>query len=510
MRTKYSIKNSITSVISNIISFLFLFITKTVLIKILGTEYNGLNGLFSNILTILGLLELGVGSAVTYSLYKYVSENDQKHIKSILFFYKKAYRVIALCILIFGILVIPFLKYIIKNINIDINVYIVYFLFLISTVSTYILSYKRNLIFVYQRKYIINIIHIFYVIVLNTIQILIILFTKNYYLFLIVKIICIILENIIISIKANKDYPFILDKNIMPLDENIKKSITDRVKALFIHKTAGCIANGTDNIIISAFIGIKCVGIYTNYNYIIYTVTLMLGDFISAASASVGNLLTVKDQNKTYSVFKKISFLNSWLSVFVSSCLLVLIEPFITIWLGKNFLLDRDVLIILVVNYYITMMRSSYNIFKDSAGIWIEDRFVPIFQVSINMISSIILVRLIGLKGVFLGTIISALALWLYSYPKFVFKKIFNRNYKEYFIRIIKNSLIFCLILIITYYICSLVIVKSILVKLLLNFVVCLFVTNFALYFIYGKTDEFSYFYKLIKKLVKRIRKERY
>jgi len=499
MRTKYSIKNSITSFISNIITFIFVFISQTIFIKILGIEYAGLNGLFSNVLTLLTLFELGIGSAITYSLYKQIAINNHNKIKSLMKFYKKAYNIIALIIFIVGLLIIPFLKFIVKEPNIDINLTTVYILFLISTSATYILSYKRNLLFAYQRNYIINIIHISYIIILNIIQILVIYLTKNYYLYIIVKIICILLENFIINIKANKDYPYLIDKDVEELDKDTKKDITNRVRALFIHKTSNVITHGTDNVLISAFLGLKYVGLYSNYYYIIHMIDNFFRGIITSTTASVGNLLIEKNHNKNYNIFKRIRFLNFYITTFTSVCLFILIEPFITLWLGNKYLLSKFVLIVLIINYFQSMMRSSYTVFKDSAGIWIEDKYIPILQIVLNIVFSIILLKICGLAGVFLGTMISRLVLWFYSYPKFVYKKLFNRSYIEYYKEILKSIIVFSIIIIITYLITNIIVINSSIIKLLVNTVICLVIPNLILYLLFRNKDEFKYYINLFK-----------
>ena len=500
MRTSYSIKNTITSFISNIISFIFLFIGQTIFIKILGIEYTGLNGLFSNILTLLNLFELGIGSAIIFNLYKYISKNNKEKIKSLMYFYKKAYNIIALIILIVGLSITPLIKYIVKEQTIDINIYIVYILYIISTVSTYILAYKRNLIFANQKNYILNIIHIGYIVVLNISQLLIIYFTKNYYLYLVVKIICILLENIIITIKANKDYPYLLDKNIKPIDKKTKKDIIDRVRALFIHKTSAVITYGTDNILISTFFGLAQVGMYTNYHYIIQTIDTLFRNITSSTTASVGNLLTENNKEKINKTFNNINFINYWITIFTSTCLFILIEPFIKVWLGSKFLLDKLVLITLIINFYQSMMRTTYNVFKDSAGIWIEDKYIPIIQSIINLITSIIFIKLIGLAGVFIGTIISSLILWIYSYPKFVYKKILKNNYKTYTIKIIKELLLFILILLITHIITNAFIIDNLIINLIIKTIICILIPNIILYIIFRNKEEYKYLKKVILK----------
>ncbi len=500
MRTNYSIKNSVTSFISNIVSFLLLFISQTIFIKVLGIEYNGLNGLFSNVLIFLSLFELGIGNAIIYNLYKYIAKDNKEKIKSIMHFYKKTYSIIALLILIVGLFLTPFIKYMINDVNIDVNIYLVYILFLITTVSTYLISYRRNLLFAYQKKYILNIVHLVYIVILNLLQILLLLLTKNYYLYLIIKIICILLENIYIHIRVGKEYRYLLDKEYKQIDKNTKKDIIKRVKALFIHKVSAVITYGTDNILISIFFSIKDVGIYTNYNYIISKVDLLFRDIIDSTTASVGNLLVSKDYDKRYSVYRKIKFLNLWIAIVTSVCLVVLLNPFIKIWIGKKYLLTSIVVIVLIINYFQSMMRSTYNIFKDAAGIWVEDKYIPIIQSILNIISSIIFLKIFGLVGIFMGTIFSTVVLWFYSYPKFVYRKLFKKDYKSYFKEIFKSCLIFSLIISICLYISNLIVLNNLLLELVLKLVISLVLSNILLLIIFIKNDSFKYYIDLIKK----------
>ena len=507
MRTVYSVKNSITQFISNIVMLVTLFIAQSMFIRILGIEYNGLNGLFTNILTILNLFELGIGSSITYNLYKYIKNNDKETITLIMNYYKKAYYCIAILIFIIGLLIVPFLKYITKDVTIDINLYIVYILSLLGTVSSYLLSYKRNLLYANQRNYIINIIDVIYVIVLNILQILIIYITKNYYLYLIIKIVCVILENIIISIKVNKDYPYILDKNVKELDKDIKESIISRVKALMIHKTSGAVTNGTDNIIISTFLGITTVGLYTNYYYIINSVKKIFLGIINSTGASVGNLLVENNKDKNYTTYKKIRFLNYWIATFTSVSLLLLTEPFISIWIGSEYILDTTVLIVLVINYFQAMMKTTYHTFREAAGIWIEDKYVPIIQILINIVSSIILLKLIGLAGIFLGTIISSLAMWIYSYPKFLYTKLFNKKVIDYFKEILRSIFIFSLIIIASYIIANSITINNVFIKLLINSLISIIIPNIIMYLLFRKTTEYKYYKELIKKGINKSKK---
>lgn len=504
MRTKYSIRNIFTITISNVINFIFLFIAQTVFIKILGIEYAGLNGLFNNILTVLSLFELGIGNAIIYNLYKHIHNNDIEQIKSLMNFYKKAYYITAISILGVGLLLTPILPFIVSGNNTNININIVYILFLLSTVASYILAYKRSIIFAHQKNYIINIIHTIYIVVLNITQLFVLFLTKNYYLYLVIKIVFILLENYVINIKANKDYPFLLEKNINKLDIKTKNDVINRVKALFIHKTSYIVTSGTDNILISAFFGIKTVGLYTSYNYIISCIDTFFRNITASTSASVGDLLVESDHEKNYLVFRKINLLNFWITVVTASCLLFLIEPFIKLWLGEKYLLETVVLVVLILNYFQSMMRSTFSIFKDAAGIWVEDKYVPLIQLSLNILFSIICLKIFGLCGIFIGTIISSFAVWFYSYPKFVYKKILNKNYKEYIINVIKYLLLFIIIEVVIYLLVNMIKVKSIILTLIIRLFICLIIANLILFIINRKSSEYNYLEKMILKVLKR------
>lgn len=505
MRTSNSMKNSTTSMICYIISIVVGFISQSIFIKILGAEYLGLNGLFSNILTMLSLFELGIGSAIIYNLYKPIAEGQKEQVKSLMKFYKKAYNIIAILVMVGGLLVLPFLKNIVGEVTVDINIYLVYILYLLSTVSSYIISYKRSLIYANQQNYIINIVHMGYLLIINISKLVALYLTKNYYIYLIIMIIGQILENIIISIIANKVYPYLLDKNVKPLDKKTEQDIFSRVKALILHKIATVIVNGTDNIIISYFFGVVTVGLYSSYTLIISPINNLFGQFISSTSPSVGNLIATESKEKCYQVFKKMRFLNFWLACFSGICLLVIIQPFIIVWIGEKYLLSMLVVSTVVFNYFQKMMRNTYMAFKDSAGIWREDKFVPLIESLLNIVFSIICLKIFGLAGVFMGTIISGLALWCYSYPKYVYKKLFHRSYIDYIKETLGYIILFILLATLTYEISTLFIVSNTYLQVLINTLIAIIIPNIILLILFRKTDNFQYFLELIKKLFSKI-----
>ena len=505
MREINSVKNSISAIFANIISFVIAFLAQAVFIRLLGAEYLGLNGLFTNILSMLSIFELGIGNAIVYNMYKPLATKDTKKINSLMLFYKKAYRYIAIIIFSFGILLMPFIKYIVGDITIDVNIYIVYLLFLVSTVTSYFMVYKRNLIIASQKNYIINIIHMIYLIILNICQLLIIYITKNFYLYLVIKIICQLLENVIITYLVNKKFSFLNINDAEKLDKNTEKDIFSRVKALIFHKIGAISINGTDNIIISSFLGVIQVGIYSNYYIIINAINTIFGQAISSTTASVGNLIITESKDKIFDTFKKIRFLNFWIASFSGICLLVIFQPFIEIWVGKEYLLTMPTVSLLVFNYYQKMMRNSYTTFKDSAGIWKEDKFVPIVESIINIFFSILCLKFFGISGVFMGTIISGLTLWCYSYPKFIYKNLFGKSYYEYAKETTAYIMLFIILSFITYFVSTLFFIQNLILKIFVNLIICIIIPNTILIIIFRKTENFVYFKKLSIKIFMRI-----
>ena len=505
-RKKSSFKNMITAVSSNVLTIIVGLVAQAVFIKILGSEYLGLNGLFSNVISMLGIVELGMGSAIIYNMYKPIAENDHEKIKSLMQFYKKSYRIITLIISIIGIMIIPFIKYIvdIESVTVDINVYLVYILFLLETICSYILSYKRSMLYADQKEYITNIIHMGYTILVNTMQLTFLYFTHDYYLYLIIKVMMRLVENIVISSYVNRRYSYLLDNKVTKLDSKTEKDIFQKIRALFFHKIGTFIVSGTDNIIISKYLGLVTVGLYSNYYMIINAVQTVINHIIQATRASVGNLLVTESKTKQFDVFNKIRFVNFWISCFSSICIFVIMDSFITIWIGYKFVLPTKVLLVLVINFFIVSSRSTYGAFKEAAGIFYEDRFVPIIESLLNIVLSIIFVKKFGLMGVFMGTIGSGLVLWCYSYPKYVYNKLFGRKISDYMKETIYYFIIFILIAGFTYSLAILISFDNVYLQFISNVLIALIVPNVIMLLLFSKDENFKYFINMLKGLKKR------
>ncbi len=502
MRSKNSIKNAIVAVIMNVINILIGFIAQKVFVIALGNEYLGLNGLFNNVLSILAVVELGFGNAIIYHLYKPVAEDNKKEIQILVKYYKNIYRVIALVIFALGLIVMPFIQFIIGEVSIPESLHLLFFLALIDIVASYLLTYKRSILYANQKNYIVNWVHIGYVIFMNVSEIILLLITKNYLLYLIVKIAFRLLENIVISLFADKMYPYIREKCDDDLDDATKKDIKQKVHGLLFHKIGSSVTSGSDNIIISKVLGIVVVGLYSNYSMIISAVSNVLYQIFSSITAVVGNLLIENDKNKSYDIFRKMQLMNSWIYCWAGTCILCLIQLFIEIWMGKSYLLSFGVVVALVINFYVSGMRKTSNTFKEAAGIFYEDRFVPLIEITVNVVSSVILAYFFGLAGVFIGTILSAFVLFLYSYPIFVYKKLFGRTYFQFLKEFLYYLVLSMFCMGITYGITCLINVSNLIVALVINFIICMIIPNLIYFIIFRKTDDFKYYINLLKNVI--------
>lgn len=501
MRVKSSLINISVGLGNQLIITILSFISRTVFINTLGIEYLGINGLLTNILAMLSLAEAGIGSSIMYSLYKPVAENDQNKINVLMKLYKKAYLYIALVILLLGLSVMPFLDFFVKDSKVE-NINLIYLIFLLNTVAPYFYVHKNSFLNVCQKNYIVTGIYSISSIISVCLKIGILHFTQNYILYLIIDSIITIINSIIVSIITNRKYPFLRNKTPDKLDKETTTSILKNIKAIVLQNIGGYLVFGTDNIIISSFVSVAAVGLYSNYNMLIEICRTFINQVFNNIYHSVGNLVAKETGDKVYNLYKVYRFLNFWLYSFVTILLAILLQPFITLWLGPKFLMSNSVLVILVICFYERGMRNSITTIKTTAGIFHEDRFAPLFQAVINLIFSIVLVKYIGISGVFLGTLISALAVPFWTTPYFVYKRVFNEPLRKYFINYIYFIVIGLAAFSITGLICNFIPPHNVFDLVLLG-LVCLIVPNTIYIAIFYKTDEFKYLLGILKNIIR-------
>lgn len=501
MNFKRFIKSMITGLMEYVIAILIGFVARSIFIKTLGTEWLGLNGLFDNILSLLNMVETGFGTAIIVHLYRAVRKDNKEKIKSLMLFYKTIYRIVALIITVLGIVIMPFLKLIVGEVSINANIYFIFSLYLMDTVISYLFSYKKSILYATQKTYYINIIHVIYTILMNAAQIYFLLKFKNFILYLVIKIVFRLIENIVVSHIADKQYPYINDKDVKKLSARQKKSIYLKVKGLVFHRISSFVTNGTDNIIISATksLGVVVVGLYSNYYLIINTLSNLLSRVFSSLTPSIGNLMAENNRERSYDIFNKTLLMNTWIYTYVAISLYFVSKPFVKLWLGESFLLPDHVVLILVLYFYINGVRITYNMFKETAGIFYEDRWIAVIQATTNLVTSIILVNIIGLAGVFLGTLISVMVVYIYTYPKYIYKKLFNKSVKEYILKNGEHVLIFFVSFLLTYLATSLIKVNNNFISLVLNIGICLIIPNLLYIIVKHNTKEFKYYLDTLK-----------
>ena len=507
-RTANALKNAKITFIVQIVNIVMNFISRTIFIKILGKEYLGVNGLFTNILTVLSFAELGIGNAIIYSMYKPIAEDNKEKIKALMNFYKKAYYIIGTIVAIAGILVIPFLKYIIKDApNIKENLILIYMLFLINTSLSYFFTYKKSIISANQKEFIINYYKMVFTIIQNVSQIVILLVTKNFILYLIIQIICTFLNNFTVSKKADKLYNYIKDKDQEELSPKEKKSILTNIKSMALYKFGSVILNGTDNIIISSMIGVTTVGIYSNYTLIISAITSIIGQVLNAFTASVGNLNAVGTKKQQERVLYELLFVSIVIYGFCSGALFTLIGPFIRLWIGEEYLLSTWTLFSIILHFYINGIQVAAYTYRNTMGLFNKGKYAPAIAAVINIVLSIVLGKYIGLTGIFLATSISRLATTTWLDPYLIFKYKIDSKLIKYFKKYINYTLVVALNIVS----CQIVFnniktngIGSLIIKATL-YVIITSIIYFAFFY---KTEEFKGLKERFKKMMTKGRKD--
>ena len=396
---------------------------------------------------ILSFAELGIGNAIIYSMYKPLAIDDKEKIKSLMALYAKAYNLIGIFIFVAGLLVIPFMDYIIKDApNIKENLNFIYLLFLANTTISYFFVYKKSIIIADQKSYIVSLYQQAFHIIQVLAQIVFLLLTHEYILFLVIQIVCTLLNNIITAKKADRMFPYLRVGKPRPLDKEERKSIFTNVRALFLYKFGSVVLNGTDNIIISALIGVIAVGLSSNYLLVLSAFQMISGQIMNAFTASVGNLNAIGDTSNKERVFNRIFFVSAWMYGFFAVGLYMFLNPFIDLWLGEEFILSQGVIFAIVLHFYINAVHFTAYTYRITMGLFVQGRLAPLAAAIINIILSLWLGKTIGLMGIFLATSVARFFTTGIVDPVLVYRRGFNKNPIHYYIRYFSYLSIFILL----------------------------------------------------------------
>lgn len=490
-RIKNTSRNMFYGTALQILKLVIPFLMRTAMIYLLGVEYLGLNSLFTSVLSVLNLAELGVGAAMVYSMYKPIADDDTDKICALMLLYKKYYRIIGTVICIMGLFLLPFIPELISGeVPEDINIYILYLLNLFATVFSYwLFAYKGSILQAHQRNDVISKVTLATDSIKYLIQFLVLVTVKNYYLYVMVILLTQILNNIITAHFAEKMYPQYIAKGKLTQAE--QKAINCRIRDLFTAKLGTVIVYSSDTIVISAFLGLRILAIYQNYYYLFTAVTALITIIYTSARAGVGNSIIVDNKEKIFSDFKKFLLVIVWISGFCSVCFLCLYQPFMELWVGRDLMLDFGVVICLVIYFYVHSLNTFLNSYKDASGIWHEDRFRPLIEAVTNLILNLVLVNFIGLYGIVLSTIFSMIlvAPWLIHN---LFRLIFGTKYiRQFLVRLAYYTVVTFIAAVITYQICRYIDLPLI-YMIAVRFIICIVCTNILLAIFYFKLPEFG------------------
>lgn len=493
-RTKNAGRNILYGSILKIYQILVPFLMRTAMIYLMGAQYLGLNSLFTSVLQVLNLAELGVGSAMVYSMYKPIAEDDTDTICALMALYRRYYRIIGGVILIAGGVITPFIPQLIKmdTVPSDVNVYILYLLNLGATVITYwLFAYKNCLLSAFQREDVSSKISMVSSTITYILQFSVIYFWRNFYAYTVIVLLVGIVNNLITAVVVDRMYPNFHARGKLAIERI--KDINHRVRDLFTSKIGSVVYDSADTIVISAFLGMSTLAVYQNYYFILASISNIVNMIFSACTAGIGNSLVVETKEKNYNDLEKFTFITCWIGGFCAACLLCLYQPFMELWVGKELMLDISVVICFVIYFYVRQINSLLNLYKNASGMWHEDRYRPLAAALANLVLNLILVQFIGIYGIILSTVLAILVVgepWLLSN---LFSCIFERKHMWQYLRgVLYYSVIVFMDCCVCYLLCAMIPIQSLIITLLVRGCICCLVPNILNVIIFQRRTEYK------------------
>lgn len=502
MRTKKSIRNVMFAILTQICTTLCAFVTRSALIKLIGIQSVSLNGLFTEVISMLSLTELGVGSAIIYNLYKPLAEQDQKKVSQLMNLFEKAYRIIALATFIMGCLLIPWIQLLVNEVDYSIEyIRLVYFLFVIQTASSYSFSYKISLLNADQKKYIHSLINTLVKIIGTVLLVLVLFITKEFILYLICNIGFTLITNIITSCIVDKQYPYIKQKEVLPAEE--RRQVFKNVKDIFIKTLSSKITNSTDNILISTLVGTLKVGYYSNYALFFNVVRQLEAQFGDGIIGSIGNLMADSKYDHAITVLERLSFIFYVLASLGMLALYCAISPFIELWLGAECVLSDSIVFICCFNVFFDFAKLPLWRFLEVSGLFEKDRNISIIGSASNLVISVILGYKMGMAGIFIGTLFTYV-IQLVLKIKLLYNECFAVSPRRYYCYWIKVSSVMIVLMLLSTYICKSIVIMNGFIKVLACLCVGMILSIVTNTVLFRNTEEFKYMKTLAKSLIKK------
>lgn len=437
MRSRYATINTICGLLSQMVLAIINLVIRKVMIQTIGADYLGVNGLFSNIISLLCLAESGFGIAIVFSLYRPIAEDNQEQISKLVNYFASIYRKIAGVVFLLGVLCIPLLRYVVKDNPFSERDTIIFFiLFLLNNCSSYLFAYKSSFMMASQKQYIVNIATTVANILFTVLRIWVLIVERNYIVFLILIILNTLVINISVAIICNYKYSYLVKNRTLRLEKESREDIWSNVKALMWHKIGTYVLNGTDYLVISSFIGLGAVAIYSNYLTITALFSTLITQFFNAVTPAMGDIIAedeVKHTSKAYETFRTINYISFILYSVGTMFIVTVLQTFIgDVWIGKEYLLPLSTVLLIATNFYLGGTRMAITAVKRAAGIYKQDKFSPVCESVINLLISIILVRLLGVAGVVIGTITALICMPFWTAPFYVYRDLFKVKFNMY------------------------------------------------------------------------------
>lgn len=489
-RVENSARNAMVGIAAQCIQMISTFVCRMIFVRCLNSEYLGVSGLFTNVLSMLSVAELGVGSAITFELYKVLADNNQEQIASLMLLYRKAYHAIGIVIGICGLGCLPFIKLLVTtDTTISENIYILFLLYLAEVVVSYFFSYKQSIIEVAQQNYIVTIVDVFTGVVRNIIQCIVLLITHNFLLYLIVQVLLRVVFNIIISRIADQLFPVIKRRNVKELPKEMKKRMFRNIRYVLVPNVLSKLMSGTDNIVITALGGLAVTGLNSNYSLISATIITFTTKIQMGIGASVGNINAVESDEDKLNSFYEVFLIFFWMYFWCATCYILLIQDTIEIFFGKQYVLPMKIGVITALNFMYYEHSTCRGTFHSTMGLFKYGRYISMISNPINIILSVILGKMWGLFGVLFATLLSRMIFGWYS-ARLTFKYGFKRSVWGYYGKVCLYWGIAAIILGITWLICELPDIGNTVLDLIYRMVICMIVPNIMFLVSFSKTKE--------------------
>lgn len=491
-RTENVARNSVVGLAMKILNLLLTFIVRTVFISILGKEYLGINGLFTNILTILSFTELGVGNAIVYAMYKPIAENRMDIVNALMRFYHKCYCAIGVVIIGIGLCIIPFIPKLITGYTLDLNIYLLFLLYLINTVVTYFFASRTSFLSATQQQYKVDIYQQVVKAIKEVCMGIALVITHSFILYLSVNIVLELLLSLFIYIRIGKQYPFLKSKPTYRISGEEYASIAKNVYALLLYKVATTILGGTDNIIISAYVGLEAVGILSNYVLITNNVSNFTKIIGNSVTASIGNLNATNEMEKKELIFNSLLLVSFWLFGWITIGMMLFFNPVIELWIGSEYTFSMPIVFAIALNFYVGGLQTAGYTFRITNGYFRNSRYFPVLNVLINLGLSLLLVRSVGVFGVLIATPVSRLLTTTIVDPYYVYKLSFKKSPMLYYKRYVQLFLLGVGTYIACYFALRWIPDDGIFM-LALQIIICSVITNLLFWLVLHKDYEYVY-----------------